>query len=417
MRPLLLLLAIACTSDKPVATEVVQPDPDVVVLGDDTAPPATPDTVAPEVAETADTAQDSVATGCAACDPAALPFGAGTGTPSDPSRICSVGQLDALRDHPDDHVQLCNDIDLADADFDPIPVRRATFDGGGHTIHNLSLVRPDDNDLSFILDLEGDLAALRFEGATVVAHQNASIAVRTMASGSSVRDLHVAGDVTTRAGFTGGAVVNVVDGALLADVRFDGNVTNGADGGFVGGVVHTLRGLGRRLEARGTLTSRSWKTGCIAQEINQTGVLEGSVCRMTMDVENRSGGLAAMLVGGTIRGSYFEGTLHGTYWVGGLVGESYGGAGTIEQSYAAGLVVSSEVTHGDGGHPTVGRVNAPVTLTDVVWDADVLGVATDPLGGTGLTTAELHDPTHPALATWSGSWSHQPGDYPRLPWE
>jgi hypothetical protein len=427
MRALPLLLLSACTTLAGIQAPDKVADPDDTDVGDtDVVVDTDADTDAEDTdvddtdAEDTDPPGDTVdtgLTGCAVCDPGALPFGGGSGSPADPSLICSPAQLDSLRSHSSHHAELCNDIDLYDTALDPIPVFSGVLDGQGYAIRGLTFDRPTQTDLAFVVDLSGMLTNLRFQDATVRSYSHSAVLARRTLAGGSVRRVHVDGTVTGDGGHIAGLVVSVSENSLVADSSFDGDVVNGSAGGFVGGLIDGCSGTARKLEARGTLTSGAWKLGCIVQGLSPTGVVEGSVCRMNIEALNRSGGIVGVLNGGTILGSYFEGRIHGEHWIGGVVGETWGAAGRIEQSYASGLVLADFAV---GNIDAAGLVayNGPgVTVVDSVWDVDSTGVTANTIGGQPLTTAEMQDPTNPAFANWGTQWNHAPGDHPRLPWE
>jgi hypothetical protein len=89
-----------------------------------------------------------------------------------------------------------------------------------------------------------------------------------------------------------------------------------------------------------------------------------------------------------VRDSYSTGSVNGDRWVGGLVGSNY--KSTVSNSYSSGSVTGGSWVGGLVGE------NAG-TVDNSFWDTETSGQATSD-GGTGKTTAEMHD-----IATFSGA--------------
>lgn len=430
MRTHLFLLSLAaCTTLTPIDDKEIPPvDPDGTVDTDVAQDTGTSDTDAPvdsdepvdtDVDDTDDTddTDTAVLTGCAICDPVAIPFGGGSGTAADPSLICSVPHLDSLRNHPDDNALVCNDIVLIDATFDPIPVFRGVLDGQNHALIGWELDRPTASDQAFIVSLDGGtLQNLRFEDTRFNVFAGSAIAVRNTedSSGARISNVHVEGIIQAQNGHIAGVAVGIRNGTAIIDSSFTGTVAN-IDGGFIGGVIDSCSGQCRKLIANGTLTTESWKAGCVAQSVGPTGLLEGGICRMDMMTLNRSGGIVGVLNGGTVRASYFEGRIHGEHWVAGIVGETWSGHGTVEQCYSSGIITADREHSGVGAAGLIGWNGSSVDVIDSAWDVE-RGPPVDTVGGIPMTTADMHDPGNPAFLAWT-SWTHAAGDYPRLPWE
>ena len=72
-------------------------------------------------------------------------FAGGIGTESNPYKIKTGSQLVLIKQYPDAHFVLCNNIDLDNRQW-PIVNLNGSFDGGGYTIYNLKITRPEGND-------------------------------------------------------------------------------------------------------------------------------------------------------------------------------------------------------------------------------------------------------------------------------
>lgn len=175
-------------------------------------------------------------------------------------------------------------------------------------------------------------------------------AYHTTISGS-----YATGDISADTGSVGGLLGAIVSSTIsqsyaTGDVSSDGNQA----GGFVG-------------YASGSTISQSFATGTVTNT-------EGSFS---------TGGFIGVLAGSsTINDSYARGNVAGDFYNGGFVGYNFESA--VHRSYATGAVAgitdeSGFVGFNDGG-----------SLISSFWDTDTSNQSSSP-GGTGKTTAEMHD--------------------------
>ena len=180
----------------------------------------------------------------------ASPFAGGVGTPEDPYRIATAGQLAKIKDYRDKSFILISDIDLSSyGNWDPIgtfnmeiddpekgEVAKSSlafvgrFDGNGHTISNLTVNRPD----TFGVGLFGFVVG------------NAAF--------PSIRNLTVSNADVKGACMVGG-VVGVINGGITGIKLTGGNRVEGYAVGAVGGIAGMGYGAIENCTANASVTS------------------------------------------------------------------------------------------------------------------------------------------------------------------
>jgi hypothetical protein len=184
-------------------------------------------------------------------------FAGGDGTSADPWQIATVDQLEEVRNHLDGHFVLRSDIDLVSFEnwtpigaFVPIseapedeetPVMELTFsgvfDGGGHTISNLTIDDPEGT----AVGLFGCVAGTGSVSNLTVANANVQgqmlvAGVIGYGRGSSVENVKLIGNNTIKGSFLVGGIV----GGGFCDLigcEAQANVTLLGDGAQGGGVL------------------------------------------------------------------------------------------------------------------------------------------------------------------------------------
>ena len=136
---------------------------------------------------------------------------------------------------------------------------------------------------------------------------------------------------------------------------------------------------------------------------------------------------------GTVKNCYSTGNVTGTGQVGGLVGVNGGliFSGTVRDSYATGSITGDEYVGGLVGknEGSGAGVNFRGTVRNSFWDVETSGQATSN-GGTGKTTAEMHESATFTNAAWdiiavaheetnpAYTWNIVDGEtYPFLSWQ
>jgi hypothetical protein len=295
--------------------------------------------------------------------------------------LLAFGQDDTLR------FRLTNDLDLAGEPNFYIPYLAGEFDGNGHKISNLSF------NFSFVskVGLFGQLAS---DG---TAHDMAAENINVSACS------HVGGLV----GWNEGNV---------SDSYSTGSVTGDED---VGGLVGKSYGTVSNSYSTGSVTGDEYVGGLVGQ--NHRGNVGNSYSKNNVTGREAVGGLVGVNYFGIVSNSYSGGSVAGGYVVGGLVG---GNAGDVSDCYSTGSVTGEDFIGGllgtNGKGSTVsnsystgsvtcagnvclevgGLVNGLGIVSNSFWDTETSGQAASD-GGTGKTTAEMHDVATFSEAGWN----------------
>jgi hypothetical protein len=347
----------------------------------------------------------------------------GVGTEEDPYLIYTAEDLAALTLAPcdwDKHFRLMGDIDLSGYAYDRALIAPHTgprlgneifdfrwwsafwgtpftgvFDGNGHTISHLTIVRGED-----YLGLFGQLES----GAEV---KNLGVVdVNITGSGNSV---YVGGV----AGANGGAITGCYSTGMVSGAQYVGGLVGGAcedDGVRLGcsegarvvaaysaATVTGTRFVGGLIGSNENIVTTSFSTGEVIGKKSVGGLVGGN-----------SGGIAT---------SYGTGAVRGTRSVGGLVGSN---GGSVATCYSTGLVIGDARVGGLVGD----NQNSIVTS---FWDVGSSGLIKSD-GGVGLTAVEMQTASTFLHAGWdfideteNGTediwWILEGEDYPRLWWE
>jgi hypothetical protein len=155
------------------------------------------------------------------CDPAApTDFGGGSGTSSDPYRVCTLAHLDKVRSNLSKHFLQTADIELnTAANMEPggsptewpgIGIFTGSYDGGGNSINHL--------------------------------FQSPGFGLFSHVQRGEVKNLTVSGKVAFNGGYSGGLVVGFAEDAKLQNITAIGSVSHSGTSGTekVGGVVGTF---------------------------------------------------------------------------------------------------------------------------------------------------------------------------------
>ena len=180
----------------------------------------------------------------------ASPFAGGLGTPEDPYRIATAGQLAEIKDYRDKSFILISDIDLSSyGNWDPIgtfnmasddpeksEVAKSSlafvgrFDGDGHTISNLTVNRPETVGVGLFGFVMGNAAS------------------------PSIRNLTLSNADVKGACMVGG-VVGVINGGITGIKLTGGNRVEGYMVGAVGGIAGMGYGAIENCSANASVTS------------------------------------------------------------------------------------------------------------------------------------------------------------------
>lgn len=362
-------------------------------------------------------------------------YSGGTGTAEDPYQIATAAELIALGDAPEDYDK--HFVLTADIDLDPNLPGRKVFDR--------AIIAPDTN-LSTLL-YEGTPFTGVFDGGghtlanlTIIGGQYLALFGWTDSS-AQIRRLYLTSVAIDGTGsFVGGLVGRNEHAHVLAAhssgrIRGDSNVGGLVGCNSYGSVVacHSHAsvsgfgwGAGGLVGINYQDVASSCSTGAVSGTASGVGGLvgdnEGSVtsCFATGSVSGRY--YVAGLSGdneGTILASYSRGSAIGAdFYVGGLVGENQG---SIAACYSSGWVWGASKVGG-----LVGTAGWESVVDRSFWDIDTSGQTTSP-GGCGLTTAQMRTRRTFLDAGWDlvensaaaeTAWTiAEDRDYPRLVWE
>ncbi|OWV21780.1 hypothetical protein B7982_11795 [Fibrobacter sp. UWB2] len=309
------------------------------------------------------------------------------------------------------------------------------IDGKNHTINNLTIWLPCENDVAFISYLGGSVSNLKFDrihvtGRVTESNFVASVAAKQM---GSIKNVHVTNGFVQGQNYVGGIVGQGTkrynDKAVLKDVSFQGDIKGSQRvGGIVGetdmdvahaeadvniiildqdvgGIVGYLTGNVYQSRSSGTIVP--WE-----DDVDDVGGIVGyskgdiNECVSTMDLMHygfyyfgdKVGGIVGN--GGFVNASYALGSVEGERYVGGI-----GGSSGVANSFAMGAVRGDEYVGGLVGNGTaqysyaanVVQGNSHVgglvgSASDAVvgsyWNTEISGLDTS-AGGTGLTTAKM----------------------------
>jgi hypothetical protein len=302
-------------------------------------------------------------------------YAGGTGTVDEPFLIATAEQMNTIglrQEHWSRHFKQIADIDLSayigeqfkmigvdpGQVFGGIPFT-GTFDGNGYEIRNFTYSSSGKRSALFeALGQSGELRNITMIDPVLDCPQGNSVAALVAAMGNSViRNCRVLG------------------GTIIGDWP-------------VGGIV-----------------AQCWAGGGGS---NNSKIIN---CHVTCDISanTHAGGIIGSNFG-RVHNCSAAGTISGSRSIGGLVGVSDNQT-SVTHCYATGQVTGNSSTGGLVGN------NSGASVSDCFWDQDTSGQSVS-AGGTGLTTAQMQDPTTYLNAGWDMEeiWMSEAGDYPTLQW-
>lgn len=292
-----------------------------------------------------DSDEDSVPDGCDLCpgedDNVPAPYGGGSGTLVDPLLISEENHLETLVLRAcdwDNHFRLTTDLDLTGIAMSPIGTGSApfsgTFDGGGHSISNLSMDLPQTSHVGLFGYVDNPN-----EGKTIF---NLGLVNPNITGYGAVGAL------------VGGLMNGTIERCYAENGVINGHSEIGGLAGFNGWFDYYWGTMGS-----GTLKG-CYVTGVVGDSntFQNSGGLVGFVsldsvvskCQAQAEVAGvyQVGGLAGGNNGGSIQFSNASGMVNGTNYVGGFVGAVWG-RGSIHSCYATGDVAGSSYVGGLSG--------------------------------------------------------------------
>lgn len=253
------------------------------------------------------------------CKPLQTGYAGGSGTKDDPYLISSEQQLDWLRfevnelgtDTLDVYYELIKSLDFSKYDSDgvlengnwvPIKTFKGYFNGKGHSIENLKVIMPNNNDVGVFGDLENAtikniyLTNLRLEGNDRVG------GVAGYTANSEIIQVSVQGIVNGK--YRVGGVIGSFYNSRLKEVFSDVLVTNG--GARTGGIVgSSWSGWISNSFSQSTVLGKQHTGGIVGYNASYSKV-ENSVNIGQVLGDGQKGGLTGYNVGSTVINSYWN---------------------------------------------------------------------------------------------------------------
>jgi hypothetical protein len=248
--------------------------------------------------------------------------------------IHTLEELLSIKNNLTGNYLLKSDIDLGGIDWQPIGTNinpfLGVFDGNGHTLSNLNINRPNEDRVGMFGVNGGTVKNLVLENATVEGQDNVGIL----------------------AGLNHNSIFNV---SVINTHELIGRYQVGGLVGFNNsGVIQSSSSMGAE-----TLTGAINVGGLVGQN---AGIVRLSYS--TNDViatSTTAGGLAGMMISGTLEQSYSTGNVSGNTTSGGFVGYLEGGI--IRNCYSTGTVTIGSNNSGFVGYAWNSRIENSYTLT------------------------------------------------------
>lgn len=292
------------------------------------------------------------------CEPGAVPFGGGTGTPEDPYTVCSIAHLRALTSSPDSHFALAQSLDLADViPFTPLCTAAAPFagtlDGRGRILARLVIQQETSDDVGLFSWIDGGevvdltLRDVEIRGKNFVG----------ALAGHATNATHVEGVFVERGAVDGSHDVGGLLGYLEQSTVSDSSAAVTVFGSLE--MTNDYRGVG----------------GLVGH--SEASTVASSSAEGTVTGYEAVGGLVGRSYDSALSGSHAIGAVLGNYYVGGLVGHL--GKSTLSDSYATGTVTGL----GGRGAGHVGGLAGGVFMA-TVSDSFATGDVRDGVSAGGL---------------------------------
>lgn len=316
----------------------------------------------------------------------------GEGTLTNPYEVSNVKQLQCIGEQDlDDYYRLVSNINASETSewhggegFRPIGEDSRTqrfdgdFEGGGYSITQLTVNRPDEQDVGLFGVIEdGAVENVTLEEAHISGRADAGVLVGHMEDGT-LKGAHATGDIAGN--WNVGGLIGRMDEVTVSGSSADADVNGTLR---VGGLVGTNRrntGMIEESHAGGTITSSEGSAGGLVG--GNHGTVRESYATGTVTDNSKIIGAAGGLIGsnrGPVAKSYATGDVSGREEVGGLAGVN---SDIVTESYATGDVTGSERVGGFAGKNDGGIVRYSNSTGDVDGDEEVGGFVGNNFNGT-----------------------------------
>lgn len=316
-----------------------------------------------------------------ACSASGAPFGGGVGTASDPYRICSTAQFQAIGSGSlSAFYRLESDLDFAGVTFTPIASTAAPFngalDGGSHEIRNLTILEDSVSDTTWTgifreLGSGASIQDLRLRDVQVFGNNKTGV-LSGNATGATIRNVEAAHIlIQTRA--MGGFVAGRVDAGVLVDtlVLDDISVSSSANGSLCGSSYDT---------GAGSVAGRSSGDSEFANLSITNANVQWSLSGVNISGWTHVGGIIGYSAGVYLHDGTFQGVVNGgNSSTGGIVGQFDGngtGQGAVDRFRVKASVISNWRVGGIAGMWNRNLRSGTVTqaMTDVSFEGTVSGL-------------------------------------------
>lgn len=298
-------------------------------------------------------------------------FAGGSGTAYDPYQIRKAAHMLKMKDYPEAHFILIEDIDLEGNLWIPIPMN-TSFDGKNHTIYNLTInpyVISDDLGLFSTINTNAVVKNLTLHGPKVNFPSKNYVGAIAGACAGTITNCHVV--LTSENAIVGndyvGGLVGRANGGEYADVGATissctiSSTTSSASiigsktvGGAVGEISYnctnnTISDVHVNASIAG-IHSVGGVVGCLFRQSAAQLSFEGTITALTQN-EEYFGGLVGYLLDGELISSKANAIIEGNPTrAGGLVGGAYSWEPSVIACYSQGQIVGNSNGNGIVGH-------------------------------------------------------------------
>lgn len=357
----------------------------------------------------------------------------GFGTENDPFIIETKEQLRCLELHPESYFVLASDLTFEvgekfDGLCEKVPFT-GVFDGKDHSISNITISQPTENNIGFFNNLSGGIIKnLNLHNVNIKGRMRVGGIVGSVnskeSSLTSISNCHVTGIVEAQylpGGIVGGALTNTD----INNSSYDGNII-GTKASYVGGIAGEIRkGQIVNSYSAGEILISEQTAGGLVGYLGE-GKVEKSYNTAELKTETRNrlddvfiGGLVGRLgTRGQIINSFNQGDISVSSnlvnpQIGGLVGISVGSSShtAVMNSYANCNVESKSSSAKVGG--LVGDTTS-VMLTNSYYNNSLSGYGTSPYSEMGRSSNAMKETATYINWNFNDVWQIDGGAFPTL---
>ncbi len=303
------------------------------------------------------------------------------GSESNPIEIRNTSDLELIRNNPDLHYKLLNDLTLSDYSlgegWKPIEKFSGTLDGGGHTISSLTINRPTTNNIGFFSELTSGskISNLKIDLASI-----------------SGKDY-----VGTLAGISAGEINNVeiLNGSLVGTGSNTGGLVGSQKNGIISNCIV-------KIDSINSIDSIGGITGTM-----HGGVLEKSGAKISIVGNEKIGGAIGSILANDliqIEEVMADTNIKGNKDLGGLIGSAQlltDNKLSIKNSYCKGIVDGVESNFGGFiGYMSVISQGAYIEFSSLYTTLDILNKVDTAGGFIGYTNIPVTTSLSSSYVFW-----------------